>query len=361
KFDATRPYTIASSGGWNAGVSTVAEVMGYNYIEHGNTDQHHKDFPHQAGVGTEERTTQGTRGIYKDNRAKGHMAFTNRNPSGPTVERVWKYYLKRPYLAGLFYWTGFDYRGEPNPLSYPAVSSQFGILDLCGFPKESYYYLRSWWRDQPFLHITPHWNWPNRKGEMIKVWVYSNCDEVELFLNGESLGRKAMEPNGHLEWKVMYEPGNLSARGYKNGQEIVTVNNETSGPAATISLSSNRTEIRADGKDAAVINLQLKDQKGRLTATADNEIHFALEGPGKIIGVGNGDPGSHEPDMYLKDYRFSFMENLKIAAVEKVKDCPEVQSNFDDSQWIELKSTSDHTRFDPNTTVVIRGSFELPE
>ena len=361
KLDPTRPYTIASSGGWGKGVSTVTDVMGYNYIEHGNTDKHHKNFPDQAGVGTEERTTQGTRGIYQDDRANGHMAPTNRNPDGDTVEEGWKYYVKRPYLAGLFYWTGFDYRGEPNPLNYPAVSSQFGILDLCGYPKEAYHYLRSWWRDEPYLKITPHWNWPEREGEKIDVFVYSNCDAVELFLNGKSLGRKQMERNGHLEWGVNYKPGKLTARGYKDGEKIISTKNETTGPAASINLRPNRTEISADGKDVAVVNVVLKDKQNRFAATANNEINFKVEGPGKIIGVGNGDPACHEPDKYIKEYEYKFINKLKITAVENAEVYPKSQSNFNDRKWRTLEATEDHTSFSPDTTVVIQGEFELPE
>ena len=173
RLDPTRGTTVAISGGWGGGISTVLDVMGYNYITGGgkNTDQQHAKFPNQSGMGTEETTTRQTRGIYFDDRPKAHMApvleqtGANQGMSSGNMEKEWQYYAQRPYLAGLFYWTGFDYRGEPNPFGYPAISSQFGILDTCGFPKDSFYYLKSWWTDKPVLHIYPHWNWPGREGQ----------------------------------------------------------------------------------------------------------------------------------------------------------------------------------------------------
>lgn len=361
RLDSTRPYTVASSGGWDHGVSTVTEVMGYNYIKHGNTDEHHKQFPNQPGVGTEESTTQGTRGIYFDDRENGHMRPTNRNPKGPSAEEGWKYYAKRPYLSGLFYWTGFDYRGEPNPLAYPAVSSQYGILDLCGFPKESWYYLKSWWIEEPYLQITPHWNWLGKEGQQMDVFVYSNSDEVELFLNDSSLGKKLMEPNGHLQWDVAYQPGTLLARGYKNNKQIITGKVETTGPAKSIQLSADRYEIKADGDDVSVIAIQLNDDKDRYVPVADNALTFSIDGPGKIIGVGNGDPASHEPDNFIKGYVYPVIENLKVAAVESAVDRPEVKPDFDDSGWMKFKYQRDQIIFKPDTIIVIRGNFDLPE
>jgi beta-galactosidase len=200
----------------------------------------------------------------------------------------------------MFVWTGFDYRGEPTPFGWPAIASQFGILDLCGFPKDSAYYFQAWWRDEPLLHIFPHWNWAGKEGEEISVWAHSNCDEVELILNGQSLGRKAMKKYSHLEWSVKYAPGTLLARGYKGGKEILTAKVETTGAPATFQLAPHRATIKADGVDVSVITVQVADAQGRMVPTAADEITFTLSGPGKIIGVGNGDPSSHEPDQFLE-------------------------------------------------------------
>ena len=316
-LDPTRRTTVAISGGWG-GISTVIDVAGYNYIKQGNTDKQHKNFPNQPGVGTEETTTQQTRGIYFDDRPKAHLAPLEQGDSGGNCEVGWKHYAARPFLAGIFYWTGFDYRGEPTPFGYPAISSQFGILDACGFPKDSFYYLQSWWTDEPVLHLLPHWNWPGKEGREINVRAHSNCDEIELFLNGESQGRKTMEKNGHLEWTVKYAPGTLLARGYKNGKEILNTKVETTGEAAALQLVTDRAHIQADAEDVSVITVQASDAQGRLVPTAGNEITFAIQGPGKIIGVGNGDPSSHEPDKILGagDWKRSVFNGLAQVLVQ---------------------------------------------
>src|SRR5207253_7081837 len=134
----------------------------------------------------------------------------------------WKIFAGRSFLSGAFNWTGFDYRGEPSPYPWPCVSSHFGILDTCGFPKDIFYYYRSWWQAQPVLHLFPHWNWSGKEGQEIDVWVYSNLDTVELLLNGVSLGTKKVEPYSHVEWKVKYAPGTVEARGKKEGTLLLT-------------------------------------------------------------------------------------------------------------------------------------------
>ncbi|HWA78277.1 MAG TPA: beta-galactosidase GalA [Polyangiaceae bacterium] len=299
RLDPTRRTTVAISGGWGRGISTVADVMGYNYIAHGSTDRQHADFPEQPGVGTEETTTQGTRGVYVTCAERAHSAPVAEGSSGGNAEIGWKHYAARPYLAGIFFWTGFDYRGESNPYCFPAVSSQFGILDTCGFPKDGFYYLKSWWSDEPTLHVFPHWNWPGREGERIEVWAFSNAEEVELWLNGQSQGRKSVEPNGHVEWQVGYQPGELLARAFKRGREIATQRVATTGSPSQLRLSANRTRFRADAADTFVVGVSALDDQGQAVPTADNLVEFAISGPGRILGVGNGDPSCHEPDRYL--------------------------------------------------------------
>jgi beta-galactosidase len=294
RLDPTRRSTVAISGGWG-GSSTTTDVVGYNYISQSNPDEQHRLFPHQPGVGTEESTTQGTRGIYFDDRARSHLAPMAKGDSGGNCEIGWQYYAARPFLAGLFFWTGFDYRGEPTPLGWPAVSSQYGILDTCGFPKDSFYYLKAWWTDEPVLHLFPHWDWPDRIGQELTVGCFSNHDEVELFLNGVSLGRQAMPRHGRLEWKVTYQPGVLEARGYRAGHVVQTARRETTGAPARLLLTPDRPEIRADGADVAVFTVSATDAEGRTVPTAGNLVQFTVTG-GRILGVGNGDPGSHEDD-----------------------------------------------------------------
>lgn len=364
RLDYTRRITAASSGGWDHGISSVIDVMGYNYIRHGNTDEHHARFPHQPGIGTEESTTQGTRGVYMDAKENAHMAPTDRKPDGSSIEAGWKYYANRDYLAGLFYWTGFDYRGESNPFGFPAVSSQYGILDLCGFPKDPFYYLKAWWTSEPMLHITPHWNWQGREGEEIDVWVYSNCEEVELFLNGSSLGRQLMERYSHLEWKVPYESGVIEARGFTGGIPVLTTRSETTSGAHAIRLASHRSTIKADGGDVSVITVKVQDIKGRLEPDANHEITFQLQGPGHIIGVGNGDPSCHEPDQYIETVLQIRFNKLKALAVDGIDNRPEVAFHYDDLHWLPAFSDvweNPDQKKDLIKARVIRGEFCLPE
>jgi beta-galactosidase len=381
RLDPTRRYTYPNSGGWGHGISTVIDVMGFNYIFNGDIDKQHRDFPHQPSIGTEETTSRGTRGIYEDDGANAHMEATDRKPSGRSIETGFNFYAARPFLSGLFFWTGFDYRGEPNPFGWPQISSQCGIVDLCGFPKDMFYYLKSWWTNEPVLHLFPHWNWKGpadrlksfppephgragKEGRPINVWAYSNCDEVELILNAKSLGRKTMPKNSHLEWSVNYEPGTLLARGYRNGTEIVTDRVVTTDEAAIVTLIPDRSTIKADGEDVSVITVQVNDSKGRFVSTASNEITFSLEGPGKIIGVGNGDPSSHEPDKYIESVSQLIIEDLKAQAVQGKENSPETGIDFNDSAWpsaLNQQGGYDVRTKDTLKTAVIRGSFTLSD
>lgn len=293
RFDPTRPMTVASSSG--PAILIPADVAGYNYILQNPVEQHRKDYPDRRAIGSEETSGCGTRDIYFDHHERGYMVAHNRKPNGPDsllncIERGWKFYDERPYLSGLFYWTGFDYRGEPNPMKFPATGSQFGILDYCGFPKDEAWYLKSWWTDVPVLHILPHWNLQGHEGEETDIWIYSNCDEVELTVNGKRLERKPMPKNGHLSWKAVYQPGTVKAVGYKNGKRLLTRTVETAGAPARILLTADRSRIQADNRDVAVFRVELQDQKKRFVPTACDELTITVSGPVRILGVGNGDP-----------------------------------------------------------------------
>ena len=302
-LDPTRHSTIANAGGGE--MIKGLDVVGYNYIMQNNVDERRTQHPEWKVVGTEETTGCGTRGWYFDTpEQKGRMRSMNlsadKDGTENRIERGWKFYAERPWAAGLFYWTGFDYRGEPNPLSYPAHDSEFGILDYCGFPKDEAWYLKSWWTDEPVLHIFPHWNLAGHEGEEVEVWAYSNCDEVELTVNGKKLGRQAMPKNGHLKWKAIYQPGKVIATGYKNGKRILTEVIETTKPATKIVLRADRQMIAADGRDVCVVSIEIQDQKGRIVPDACQMLTFTLEGGGRILGVGNGDPsymGDDHPKM----------------------------------------------------------------
>lgn len=293
RFDPTRLMCAASSSGPT--ILVPADVAGYNYILQNPVEEHRRNYPQRKALGSEETTGCGARGIYFDDHANGYMTAINRHPQGPDslyncIERGWKFYDERPWLGGLFYWTGFDYRGEPNPMKYPATGSQFGILDYCGFPKDEAFYMKAWWTDEPVLHIFPHWNLQGHEGETIDVWAYSNCDEVELIVNGKKLGRKSMPKNGHLEWKVVYQPGYVKAIGYKKGKRIITQKIETTDKACRMVLTADRTSLVADNKDVAVCRIELQDKKGRFVPNACQKLKLKVEGPVRILGVGNGDP-----------------------------------------------------------------------
>ena len=291
-FDPTRPSTVANAGGTE--LIKGLDVVGFNYIVQNDVDNRKKNNPSWKIVGTEETSGCGTRGWYfNDENCKGRMVSLNRtNEQGyeNIIERGWKFYDERPWAAGLFYWTGFDYRGEPNPLSYPAHDSEFGIFDYCGFPKDEAYYLKAWWTEEPVLHIFPHWNLQDHEGEEIELWAYSNCEEVELIVNGKKLGRQAMPKNGHLKWKATYQPGKVVAYGYKNGKRTMVQTIETTKAAYKTVLKTDRLELTADGRDVAVITVEVQDQKGRVVPDACPLLTFTLEGDGRILGVGNGDP-----------------------------------------------------------------------
>ena len=295
--DPTRPVVVASSSGPE--IIKGTDVAGYNYILQNPVDKHRAEYPARVAIGTEETSGCGTRGVYYDDRANGRMAALNRSPQGPDslfncIERGWKFYAERPWLAGLFYWTGFDYRGEPNPLQYPATGSEFGILDYCGFPKDEAFYLQSWWTDEPVLHILPHWNLEGHEGETVSVWVYSNCDEVALSVNGRNLGRKKMPRNGHLEWTAAYKPGKVKAVGYRGGKKICEETVYTAGAPAALQAEVDRSEIRADGQDLAVVSISVLDARGHFVPTACLPVTVTVGGPARILGAGNGDPAFRE-------------------------------------------------------------------
>ena len=297
RLDPTRPTTFAMDKGWNRGVGRVVDVLGFNY----RTDQieaYHTRHPDQPVYGSETGSTVATRGEYA-NDAERHVvrSYDTEHPWwATTAEEWWTIAAKRPYIAGGFVWTGFDYRGEPTPYAeFPSISSQFGILDTCGFPKDNYYYYRSWWRsDRPLIHVLPHWNWPGREGQPIEVWTHANTDEVELRLNGRSLGRKPMPRNRHLEWRVPYEAGRLQAIGYDRGRVVARDIRETAGPAHKVALTLDRRVAKAG--EVVIANACVIDVRGRPVPAASNLLRFSARG-GEVIGIGNGNPNSLESDV----------------------------------------------------------------
>jgi beta-galactosidase len=307
RLDTTRPITYAAPmGNEFPGINEIIEVRGWNYHLGPDVDAYHQAHPKQPHIGTEQASTLCTRGIYANDTARGYVCAYDVNypPWGNNAEDWWTFYQARPWLSGGFVWTGFDYRGEPTPYAWPCISSHFGIFDTCGFPKDNFWYYRSWWQDEPVLHILPHWNWFGHDGQEIEVRALSNCDEVELFLNGVSLGKQTMPRNSQLSWKVKYAPGTLSAKGYKGGRVVAEDKVESTGAAAAVQLLPDRPVIDANGEDLSIVTVAVTDEQGRTVPTAGDLVSFEVEGPGRILGVGNGDPSCHEPDKYFAEPAF---------------------------------------------------------
>ncbi len=377
-LDPTRLCTVNVNGSYGeTGFFAVIDVKGFSY-NIGSMDSYHTNHPNANILGTETASTVTTRGIYTNDTAKGYVAaydiittnqakdFPNPVTWGETAEGWWSFYNARPWSSGGFAWTGFDYRGEPTPYAWPCINSHFGILDLCGFRKDNAWYYQAWWTDKPVLHLLPHWNWPGKEGRNIDVWCYSNCKEVELFLNGQSLGRKTMKKDSHLEWQASYAPGTLSAKGYTDGKEVAETKVETTGAPAAIQLTPDRSTINADGEDVSVFTVAVTDAQGRVVPVAADLIHFELSGPGKILGVGNGDPSCHEPDVYLPVWTSHSVAVDDGWRWEKTTQpwnasLPEFAAAFDDSAWAPADVQSVTNQLGDNEHGVFRTHLKVTE
>lgn len=324
--DPTRPVTsacdnIAAHVPATDAFLEALDVVGYNYVDRWaerrelcySIDRH--CYPRRKMIGTENTSAAGVRGEYDLERAQGwHGPYHTRMIN---AEQVWKFTRLHDYVAGDFMWTGIDYLGE---VRWPAKNTSCGPIDLCGFPKDEFYLYQSQWTSAPMLHILPHWTWPGREGEVIPVIAYSNCDSVELFLNGRSFGEQALsfpryglDPSKswgeqdwslmsrpitadlHARWTVPYAPGVLKAVGKRGGEVVCVCEQVTAGPAAQIKLTADREAIAADGRDVVHLTVQILDAQSNPVPAADDLIAFDVQGPGQIIGVDNGDPLSHEP------------------------------------------------------------------
>ena len=307
------------------------DVVGFNYNLPSAPDAYRKTHPHALTIGSETASSIATRGIYSTDKLRNWVSSYASKPDwGETAEMWWQYYAEREWLPGGFAWTGFDYRGEPTPYGWPSINSQFGIVDMCGFPKDNFFYYKAWWGHEPVLHLFPHWNWDGREGEPISVWVHSNLDEVEIFLNGKSQGSRRVKPLTHLEWNVKYEPGAIEARGSKAGKVVLVEKRETTGKPASIKLTADRSEIDADGEDIAVLRLEVLDQQGRAVPTADNMIGLRVSGDGALLGVGNGDPNCQEADNQPKR---SLFNGLAQAIVQSTRNAGQIVVEAYTEEW----------------------------
>ena len=314
RLDPTRPVTCAMSGGFDrSGFASVEDIIGmnYNYPLYFKT---HRLFPDKMIFGSEDQDGYGSRGTDFTNVRAGLISEYDEWIKNGKEVPVWgnapwnsaALVLTHRFVAGEFIWTGFDYRGEPNPTQWPDVSNNTGMMDLCGFPKTSYYFWRSCWKKTPQVYIFPAWDFPKGMiGHPIVIRCYSNCPRVDLFLNGRNLGLKRMRPYRYVDWTVPYQPGTLEARGYDSaGTPVARFTVRTPGPARSLRLMDEFRHLRADGESVAPIGVEIVDSHGHVVPMADNMVHFRVSGVGKIAGVGNGDPASHEPN--VANYRRAF-------------------------------------------------------
>jgi len=343
--DPTRPVTAAcdriadENGPANPDFLKLLDIVGYNYADRWGARREtaysddHQDFPKRKMVGTESEGIGGIRGAYPfaplgpDQHTRAVYATTMIRP-----EQLWKFVATHDYVIGDFLWTGIDYLGESH---WPSKNATSGALDTCGFPKDSYFFYQSVWTAKPMLHIFPHWNWPGREGQIIPVLAYTSCDSVELFLNGKSFGVKAREfprqgtaggwnkyerpqvfpttADLHLQWDVPFESGELKAIGFKDGKRVCEETVRTTGEPAKIMLSTDRERLRAGRRDIAHLFVKIVDINGYVVPGAENLVKFDLQGAGKLLGVDNGNPASHES--FQANERKTF-DGLALAVVE---------------------------------------------
>lgn len=346
-MDPTRPVTVACDNiaaepkPALPGFLEKLDVVGYNYVDRWrdrrekfySIDRH--DFPSRKFIGTESPAMGGARGAH---RLDGGPPVFGERPDNMRieVEQLQKFVQTYDYVAGDFMWTGIDYLGESR---WPGKAAASGVLDTCGFPKDGYYFYQSLWTAKPVLHLFPHWNWRGHEGETVAVACYTNCDSVELFLNGKSIGVKgyafprpgmirqwgtypprASAPQTtadlHLSWDVAFTPGTLKAIGTRDGKPVMVTEITTTGQPAEIRLQADRAEFRAGPGDLAHVTVQIVDREGHVVPTAENEIVFRLRGAGRLCGLDNGRPDSHES--YQGNRRSAF-GGLALALVQSAR------------------------------------------
>ena len=357
QVDPTRPVTqacdniVADGGATKLAFLKGLDIVGYNYVDrwherrelYYSIDRH--DHPDWKMIGTESQSNSGgMRGEYSFGKDSASIN-PNYNFRMIDPEQLWKFVHMHDYVIGDFMWTGIDYLGEAF---WPFKNWNFGVLDLCGFKKDGYYFYQSQWTKKPMLHLFPHWNWKGREGQIIPVLCYTNCNEVELFLNGKSYGEKRMEfprqghsgawnkyanpvvnpttADLHLEWDVPYEPGTLKAVGKIDGKVVCTEEIHTAGQPAGIKLIANRDTLNADKRDVSIVKVEIIDSSGNIVPTADNLVQFSIKGEGKIIGVGNGNPLDH--DSFKASQRKAF-NGVCLAIIQSTNDKGQIKLDAD--------------------------------
>ena len=358
--DASRPTGVALEGndGANAnGFSLVTDVVGYNGGGMGIDDRDHKLFPKRKMLITEYSSACGTRGVYENRPVEatgtamkkiieefGDGRVMQRAGKYQTIfrlceghEKEWNHIALRPWLAGGIMWSAIEYFGETS--GWPFVTSQFGVMDVCRFPKDTFYYYKKLWTSEPVLHIFPHWTWPGREGQPIDIWCYTNCDDVKLYLNGQfQKGIPDFLQQGssfpHLYWTVPYEPGELVAEGKINGKIVCRQKLRTAKKPAKLTVGADRPEIRADNEDLSFMTVRIEDEAGTPVPFADNLIQVRLTGEGRLLGMCSGDPCSHQLPKSGEMYAFN---GLCLAIVQSTETPGVIQVKFSSP---ELTSTT---------------------
>lgn len=319
QLDPTRP-TMVGADGLNCYTTQTAyfhtvDIVGVHYRALNNTmAELHATMPKTAVVADEDGLFPTVRGQYEDDEVRGwassfgtamgmvavlpalHAAKSGRSVAEYDLGATWQWFADHPESGGGFVWSGMDYFGEPTPTRWPVTVASYGAMDICGFPKDYYWLLRSFFRPEPLVRVLPHWTWPGHEGRQIRLWVYSNCDEIELIVNGLSLGSRRVV-NNIAKWDdgVAYTPGTLVALGRRNGEVVAEFGSQTAGPPAQLRAAVAPAVVAADGHDVALTSVAVEDAEGRLCPWADDDVIFDVDGPGEVIGVGNGDPTSLEP------------------------------------------------------------------
>lgn len=320
RLDPSRPITAAISGGTlnDDSLADAVDVVGVNY-QVKQYDTIHAKRPGVPMVASETHCVLATRGV--DHTEPSRQVFADDDSEHASwscsARETWRAVSSRPFVAGLFAWTGFDYRGEPAPHAWPSVSSHWGLLDLCGFEKNVAHLHRAWFTSEPFVFIAGHWNaGPFER----RVAAYTNAEEVELLLNGVSLGRQRVDPIDMASWRVNYVPGELRAIAYRAGNVVAETSRQTTGEPATLGLevhpSMGRSRLRADGADALPVTVFATDVEGRRVPDATPEVEIVVSGAARLLGTGNGDPNSHEPSTGHRRRLFAGLAQAIIQARE---------------------------------------------
>jgi len=299
RLDDSRPVTAAMNGSFfnPENVSSVVDVVGFNYYP-GDYDRFHALNPAKPITSSEDTSAFMTRGAYATDRAAHVLSSMDDEAAGwgETHRKGWAEIARRRFVAGGFVWTGFDYHGEPTPFAWPTIASFFGILDLCGFRKTAYDIHRAGWiDDRAVVGVAPHWTWPGREGQEVPVLVTSNAERIVLKLNGRTVGEAAVDRLMGNRFTVPYAPGTLEVIAYRGGREVARAGHETAGPPVALRLTPARRTMAGDGEDTQPVTVDAIDARGRHVPTANLPVRFVIDGAA-IIGLGNGDPNSHEPE-----------------------------------------------------------------